>query len=987
MHPLFKSVRNNWPALLVGTVLVAGVFVTRPDLPIVTREVPATCLKQAFVDTPKISIDAMTGTVAGWAFDGGSAVTAILVKAGTAELMRHTQFVPRADVSQAHASCTELERPGFSFEMAVGQIPPATRELGLFAKKADGSEFPIGSIPVDFSLPLAAIENSQPITRGGANLFSGWVAHPNGPVKVRLLAGSHVLWESMANQARDDVAKALPAWPSANKAAFEFTLSAAHLPLITSPTTFEFVTPSGTVLRRPGPPLQNQGAIGKVLTDGGGGNAFASPRSLRIQTWAWHAKGVTRASLETEQGEVIAALKPRRPKARLSEFKDPRFPPAISRAGFNPVGQIFSAHVQGIKIPVGLQRLVVRVHDGLGQDTIFPGPLVWNPAKPVRRTTCDGPRFIAFLPGIDTHVRASGPLEELLRLAHGGCVAIGIQTRIEYLRTTRGKAHDFEFDPNFPERIRRPTAALEMTTASLNPALAMAALYRVPMNLVMDGGVWADSKFSAPEHDVVDWLEQDDMAVQWNQWGKSERDEALGALAGSHRDPQLARMMSLNRYNTRFMNYKKRNLQAAVRLIVAHNRQHPDALVSINLDPDEYINPWFKDVQWYDYNPGTLRQFREWLLHLGPYANGGELAAARPPKPYDLAALSKISGKAWVTTDEIDAPREAPNYKSEWQQLWVRFKRHLVAQHYADLARWATEVGLPSAQIRSSQTFLDSRVATRINDVAETWSDQAGVSIEGAKPPLGHLGAIFYGAGSRNEGKPRDGESLLDNVRSMDREWGVVEMHPGTITTPHAMVSHQEAYKTLLTLVNFGATRLTPMWGSSAGDLMVHPEHFRSYDVYDQSPFETQFVWWMQALRAQPWGGHVWPFGNAWVKSTDGWTAGAAASLDATTPGFVNLITTAPGVATLSSPSLRLVGNTLKLQVTGAWPSTVVLSATALLDDGERVAVAIDANAMGRLLAPPGRSIRSVLLSWKNPKMAKITLDEVRITPLAADVR
>lgn len=985
MHPLFRSIRNNWPTLLVGVLLVAGVFVSKPNMPVVDRKVPAVCLNRGNVDTPKISSEAMTGTVAGWAFDSGSAVTTILVRAGNTELVRHARFVPRADVSHIHAGCAGLGQPGFSFDMVVGTIPPGTLELGLFAKKADGGEFLVGSIAVDFSQPLVAIEDSQPITRGGANLFTGWVTHPDGPVKVRLLAGPLVLWEGMASQARDDVAKALPAWPSAKNAAFEFTVSAAHLPLLDSPTTFEFVTPAGVKLRKPGPPLQNQGAIGKVLADGG--NAFVSPRALFVKTWAWHSKKIAGAVLETEQGKVIAGLKQIQPRARLSEFKDPRFPAAVSKAGFNPVGQIYGVHIVGKQIPFGLQRLVVRVRDGAGQDTVFPGPLVWRPAEPVQKTPCAGPRFMAFLPGIDTHVRASGPLEELQRLAHGGCVAIGIQTRIEYLRTTRGKAHDFEFDPNFPESARHPNAALEMTTASLNPALAMAALYRVPMNLVMDGGVWADSKFSASEHDVVDWLEQDDMAVQWNQWGKSERDEALGALAGSHRDPQLARMMSLNRYNTRFMNYKKRNLQAAVRLIVAHNRQHPDALVSINLDPDEYINPWFKDVQWYDYNPGTLRQFREWLLHLGPYANDGELATARSTKLYDLEKLNKISGKAWSTTDKIDAPREAPNYKSEWQQLWVRFKRHLVAQHYADLARWATEVGLPSAQIRSSQTFLDSRVATRINDVAETWSDQAGVSIEGAKPPLGHLGAIFYGAGSRNEGKPRDGESLLDNVRSMDREWGVVEMHPGTITTPHAMVSHQEAYKTLLTLVNFGATRLTPMWGSSAGDLMVHPEHFRSYDVYDQSPFETQFVWWMQAMRAQPWGGNVWPFGNAWVKSTDGWTAGAAASLDATTPGFVNLITTAPGVATLSSPSLRLVGNALKLQVTGAWPSTVVLSATALLDDGERVAVAIDANAMGRLLAPPGRSIRSVLLSWKNPKMAKITLDEVRITPLAADVR
>ena len=40
----------------------------------------------------------------------------------------------------------------------------------------------------------------------------------------------------------------------------------------------------------------------------------------------------------------------------------------------------------------------------------------------------------------------------------------------------------------------------------------------------------------------------------------------------------------------------------------------------MNLDPDTYVNPFFEERQWYDYNPGTLRQFRHWLAGTGPYA-------------------------------------------------------------------------------------------------------------------------------------------------------------------------------------------------------------------------------------------------------------------------------------------------------------------------------------------------------------------------------
>lgn len=966
-------------AILIGVFLLfkAG---KRPDW---GHTPPSACLKQAFVDTPKISSATVSGTIAGWAFNSEAPVTAIIVRAGEIELARNTQFVPRADVSQIRSDCQKVNQPGFSFPLVVGTIPGDTRQLSLFALLQDGTEFPIGSVPVDFSLPLTEIENPQPITRNGENLLSGWATHPDGPVKVRLLAGQQVLWEGAATQARDDVARTFPAWPAAGKAAFQFALSAARLPLLDSPTTFEFIAPSGVTLRRPGPPLQNQGAIGKVLVDGG--SAFVLPRLLYLRTWAWHPKNVVSARLETEQGKVVATLGQIRAKARLSEFKDPRFPPAVSRQGFNPSGQIFAAVIRGQQIPFGLQRLVVRVRDGAGKDTVLPGPLVWNPDNKLRPDSpCPGPRYLAFWPGVDTHGRASGPFEELQRLTHGVCVTLGIQTRIEYLRTTRGRQHDFEFDPDFPESVRRPTADREMTSASLNTALAMAAHYRVPINLVLDGGVWADSKFSIPEYVVVDWLEQDEQTVQWNQWGKSEPDDALKALAGSQKDPELARMMSLNRYNTRFLHYKKRNYQAAVGRIVEHNRQHPDAIASINLDPDEYINPWFINRQWYDYNPGSLRQFREWLLHTGPYADGGELAAARSAQRHDLASLRRLSGKSWQRVDEIDPPREKPDYKSEWQQLWVRFKRHLVAQHYADLARWASEMGLPPAQIRTSQTFLDSRVATRINEAAETWSDEAGVSIEGAKPPHGHLGAIFHGPGSRNEGKPRSGESLLDNVRSIDPEWGIVEMHPGNIATPHVLVSQQDAYRTLLTLINYGTNRITPMWGSSAGDQMVHPDHFRSYDVFDQSPFETQFVWWMQTLRDQPWGGQVWPFGNDWVKSNDGWEAEGKASLAAITPGYVNLSQDAQaGNIAMRSPSLRLSGKTWQLRVNGAWPSST-LTAEAILDDEQRIDIPLSADATGRLTPPAGRTIRRVVLRWNSAGAAKTTINEVRLTPVAA---
>ncbi len=40
------------------------------------------------------------------------------------------------------------------------------------------------------------------------------------------------------------------------------------------------------------------------------------------------------------------------------------------------------------------------------------------------------------------------------------------------------------------------------------------------------------------------------------------------------------------------------------------------------------MNPFFEGKQWYDYNLGTVRQFREWLQRQRPLCRG---PAGRPP--------------------------------------------------------------------------------------------------------------------------------------------------------------------------------------------------------------------------------------------------------------------------------------------------------------------------------------------------------------------
>ena len=57
--------------------------------------------------------------------------------------------------------------------------------------------------------------------------------------------------------------------------------------------------------------------------------------------------------------------------------------------------------------------------------------------------------------------------------------------------------------------------------------------------------------------------------------------------------------------------------------------------------PDTYMNPFFDEQQWYDYNPGTLRQFRHWLAGTGPYAGATEPRRSRPALVSPRASRSR----------------------------------------------------------------------------------------------------------------------------------------------------------------------------------------------------------------------------------------------------------------------------------------------------------------------------------------------------------
>ena len=868
----------------------------------------------------------------------------------------------------------------FALSLPLSTLAPETNALDVYALTAKGVRINLGKIPVNLALPFTHLDSVEAIQVEGRNLIGGWAIARDGPVKIRVLAHGKQVLEIQANKPRHDVADLFLRWPQARLSGFEEVLSMKTLPRGRYFLQIILDDGHGHVRMVRGPEVINDLPFGKVLAQH---ERLLNPEQIDLNAWLADEQGIQSARVETQDGIILGELHKSQAQVPLTALPDPRFGTAPAPDVPIKLGSLYQVKLSGDKLAAGLHRLVVRVTDNNARAALLPGPLVLNQAPPPSMG-CGGAKRRVFYPGGAVDFRDGfRQMKELRALVEAGCVEVGIRGRVEYLRTTRGKMADFEFDPAFPENVRGRNGG--MTGESLNELLDTALKFKAPLLITLDGGVWADAKFPAPDVDIIDNLEQDPRTVQWNQFGRPEADDALQHLPGATQSPQLARVMSLNRYNTPFRNYKKRNLQAAVREIVRFSKRHPGAYVAITLEPDLYINPWFFLTQWYDYNPDTLRQYREWLFHLGPYADGEELASTRHSPKLTLAEANRMGRATWTALDQVEPPRGTPDYTDPWQQLWTQFKRHLVARHYDELASWVVAAGLPMDRVYTAQTFIQTDVAFSASDAATGWTDQAGVSITGAKPKAGHLGAILYGPSSRNLGPTRNQNTLINNIRLVDPEWAVVEYHPATISFPEKLPSAEESYATVFNILNGGARFLSPMWGSFVGDRVVRPSNFKSYDAMEGTAYEYQLVWWLHALRGLPLDSFFYPFGNTQVKSKDGWEGAPGVQVDPQ-PGKLQLSGKNVPLAVLS-PHWAAVAldraATLNVS-TIADPLETPPYAELIMDNGARLNCAMLKNKEGiwqcGFAKAPGRRLNRIRLSWNaQGSPGKIVLDSVTL--------
>lgn len=548
---------------------------------------------------------------------------------------------------------------------------------------------------------------------------------------------------------------------------------------------------------------------------------------------------------------------------------------------------------------------------------------IWKPLLEQRPLTRQDKFYILFgTSGFDGG--AAAEIKALYAPYLSETMKVGVRVPILYMRTTKGEALDWVFDPYFDTSTMHENKIV--AEDSLHRIMQSAVKHHLPVLFTLNGGIWGDARDAVPQWDLTDHLEEEPLNCQWNENNQVMADDYLQHLPGSEASPELARALTLNVYAEEVRAYKKRNLQQAGRFIKEFTAQHPNLFAGINLDPDTYINPFFEGKQWYDYNPGTVRQFREWLRGRGAYAGKDstvDLRRYRRENPLSLKELNRMADESFSSWGEVEPPREKfwLDTENPYVKLWAQFRRHLVDLHLDELSKWLNEAGIEPQSIYSAQGFTDygkhDPIPIAIDSPAANY-DAGGLSIEGSVPEYGHLGAILYGPSARNNVLMGTRNSLFRTLWEWDKDWAVVEYNTADLRHPRVLPDYGAAYRSLRDLFNFGARFVSPMaWNGFNGIYREEP-NFVAYTSYRNTPLEEAVRDFLVSHANLPRRALLWTFGSAQYADDDGWKVTEDTELSSR-PGYLILGSSAESgqIELLSPVKMAFYPNLHNLLVAG----------------------------------------------------------------------
>lgn len=403
-------------------------------------------------------------------------------------------------------------------------------------------------------------------------------------------------------------------------------------------------------------------------------------------------------------------------------------------------------------------------------------PIDEKPSK-ARGLSLDGPRMD------DLKAR-------LMPNGDGPSIRVGWSTSIWYMggifptdagsvSESKGAADDYVWD----------------STLRTDHKLALSLSRNVPVLFHMNGGHWGGAS------PLMTYLGSDNARVEWDQ---NNTPKFQLAQAGNPNDHQF---MCLSRKNTVYHGYKKRNLQQAITRLTSFDAANPGIVVGVSLD-SETIHQDYANV-YGDYNPLTIREWREWLTGTGIYAAGQPYAGqGRSPAYTSISDFNADMGTAFASFAAIDPPRAAAD--NRFWRAWSDWQRLVLKHHLQDMSDWIVQAGMPSNWVYSHEI-----------GPAGFWDSVAEHPSIAALEDRG-LGLTAYGADATRD-------DLYQFAQWNSPNWGIFELNAAA--GPDTPASYADAYASVSTPWNRGAQVICPNAWADLGKANV-------YNIVG-TPFET----------------------------------------------------------------------------------------------------------------------------------------------------
>ena len=187
--------------------------------------------------------------------------------------------------------------------------------------------------------------------------------------------------------------------------------------------------------------------------------------------------------------------------------------------------------------------------------------------------------------------------------------------------------------------------------------------------------------------------------------------------------------------------------------------------------------------------------------------------------------------------------------------------------------------------------------------------DTGGMSVEGAIPRDGHLGAIVYGESAANHIRVEGDANLFATFHQMDPGWAVGEFNTADFRKPNELPTYAMGYRVLREMFNYGARFASPMaWNGSNGAFAGQPGYV-SFTAWRNTPAEDAMRDFAIAHAFVPLGTRLWTFGSARHADTYVWSSKPTAGSELSTLWLVPRSTPGLRVADSGFDGIGLRGN------------------------------------------------------------------------------